>query len=342
MRVLFMVALMAGCSDSQKAGSSSDADAGTTEGAETSAESGTGSTPTADTDTDEDTPDERGPWTTPPPTVLEAPERLVAFADVHGDLAAARGVLLLAGLIDVNDAWTGGTTVVVQTGDQLDRGDDEQAILDLFEALREQAWAAGGGFYPLLGNHETMNVGLDLRYVTDGGFADFADTPYNPADPTLTTYPLEQRGRVAAFRPGGPYAVMLAGHNLTMRVGDTVFVHGGILPDHARAGLATINAEVQAWMRGEAEEPDQWTHSDTAPVWSRHYSDDPDTADCITLTETLEILGAARMVVGHTVQTTANPDCDGKVWRMDVGMASYYGGSPAALEIAGETVTLLQ
>ena len=289
-----------------------------------------------------DTATGRGPWTTPPPAVVAAPERLVAFADVHGDLAATRAVLKLSGLIDESDAWIGGSTVVVQTGDQLDRGDDEQAILDLFETLSAQAWAAGGAFYPLLGNHETMNVGLDLRYVTDGGFADFADTEFDPADPELSAYPEEQRGRVAAFRPGGPYALILAGHNLTMMVGESVFVHGGILPDHATAGLAAINADVQAWMRGEASEPDQWTHSDAAPVWTRGYSDGPDESDCATLTETLEILGATRMVVGHTVQTTANPACDGKVWRMDVGMATHYGGSPAALEIAGETVTLLQ
>jgi hypothetical protein len=284
---------------------------------------------------------DRGPWTVPPPSALAAPERLVAFADVHGDLSATRSVLRLSGLIDEADGWVGGTTVVVQTGDQLDRGDDEQAILDLFEKLSAEAWAAGGGFYPLLGNHETMNVGLDLRYVTEGGFADFADTPFDPADPLIAAYPEAQRGRVAAFRPGGPYATLLAGHNLTMMVGDTVFVHGGILPDHARAGLASINADVQAWIRGEAAEPDQWTHSDTAPVWSRHYSDGPDAADCALLTETLSILGASRMVVGHTVQTAPNPDCDGKVWRMDVGMAAHYGGSPAALEIKGETVTLL-
>jgi hypothetical protein len=284
----------------------------------------------------------RGPWNAPPPTTFDAPERLVSFADVHGDLSATRRVLKLAGLIDDSDAWIGGGTVVVQTGDQLDRGDDEQAILDLFESLREQAWAAGGAFYPLLGNHETMNVGLDLRYVTPGGFADFADTPYDPDDPELTGYSEEQRGRVAAFRPGGPYATVLAGHNLTMMVGDTVFVHGGILPEHAQAGLAGINADVQAWMRGDTAEPTQWTRSDSAPVWSRDFSDEPDASDCAQLTEALSVLGATRMVVGHTVQSAANPDCEGKVWRMDVGMAAHYGGSAAAIEITSDTVTLLQ
>ncbi|MCB9744740.1 MAG: metallophosphoesterase [Alphaproteobacteria bacterium] len=283
----------------------------------------------------------RAPWTTPPPSVVEAPGRVVAFADVHGDLKATLDVLDLAGLIDDQARWAGGETVVVQTGDQLDRGDDEQAILDLFERLSEEAWAAGGAFYPLLGNHETMNVELDLRYVTEGGFADFADTPYEADDAELLAYPEAQRGRVAAFRPGGPYALVLAGHNLAMQVGDSVFVHGGLLPAHARYGLEGINAEVQAWMRGETEVPDRWV-SGEGPVWTRLYSDDEAEPACEALEEALEVLGASRMVVGHTVQLAANPACDGKVWRMDVGMAAYYGGRPAALELIDGEARLLE
>ena len=60
------------------------------------------------------------------------------------------------------------------------------------------------------------------------------------------------------------------------------------------------------------------------------------------LTEALQLLGASRMVVGHTVQQGANTACDGKVWAMDVGMASHYGGQPAAIEIVGENLTILQ
>ena len=285
---------------------------------------------------------ERGPWTTPPPTVLAAPKRLVGFADVHGDLDATRRVLKLAGLIDDGDNWTGGDTVVVQTGDQLDRGNDEREILDLFERLAEAAWQAGGGFYPLLGNHEIMNVALDLRYITPDGFTDFADISHDASDRQLADLPPHQRGRAAAFRPGGPYAKILAGHNLAMQVGDTVFVHGGILPQHAAAGLERINADVQAWIRGDGPAPDPWIRSASAPVWSRTYSDNPDAEDCKTLQQTLQMLGAQRMVVGHTVQKGANAACDGKVWRMDVGMAAHYGGAPAALEIVGETTKILQ
>jgi hypothetical protein len=70
-----------------------------------------------------------------------------------------------------------GSLVVVQTGDEIDRGDDDRAILDLVEALKKQASAAGGELVALLGNHEIMNASLDFRYVTGGGFAAFPATP---------------------------------------------------------------------------------------------------------------------------------------------------------------------
>ena len=78
--------------------------------------------------------------------------------------------LQLAGATDAKGRWIGGNMIVVQTGDEIDRGDDDRRVIDLFERLRTEAQAAGGAVYPLSGNHETMNVYLDFRYVTDGSF----------------------------------------------------------------------------------------------------------------------------------------------------------------------------
>lgn len=278
----------------------------------------------------------------PAPTWVDAPPRLVAIGDLHGDLTATRNVLKMANVIDDEDHWTGGETVVVQVGDQLDRGDGEREIIHLLESLAAEAQAAGGAVYVLHGNHETMNVQLDLRYVTAGGFADFADVDHDPADPLYTSYPEAELGRVAAFRPGGPYAMLLSGHNTVMVVGDTVFAHGGVLPEHVEYGLDDINQEIQSWMRGEGEEPFS-VSSASSPVWSRHYSDAPDWEDCLLLFETLESLGADRMVVAHTVQSQGiSAACENKVWRVDVGLAAYYGGLPAALEIVGDSVVVVQ
>ncbi len=277
----------------------------------------------------------------PPPTRHEAPERLVALGDVHGDFDALWGALTLADVIDGDGRWIGGETVVVQTGDQLDRGDNERYILDYLEWITEEAWDDGGQLLVLHGNHETMNVELDLRYVTPNGFEDFADLapPEDELDNLLLEYPEEERGRVAAFRPAGPYARLLAGHNTTVIVGDTAFVHGGILPEHAEIGLEVINDDIQQWMLGDADEPD---HIDgDGPLWVRDYSDETGPDECADLEETLEILGIARMVVGHTVQNEINHACDEQVWRVDVGMAAYYGGYSQVLEIRGDEVTPL-
>src|SRR5262249_39059382 len=105
---------------------------------------------------------------------LPAPARLVAIGDLHGDLEATRRVLRIAGALDDKDRWVGGALVVVQTGDELDRGDGERAIVDLFDRLADEAKAAGGAVVALNGNHEVMNVELDFRYVTEGGYKDFA------------------------------------------------------------------------------------------------------------------------------------------------------------------------
>jgi hypothetical protein len=277
-----------------------------------------------------------------PVTRHPAPRRIVAVGDVHGDLAATRAVLRLAGVIDENDRWSGGDTVLVQTGDVLDRGDGEQAIVDLLLALEKEAEKAGGKAVLLNGNHELMNVAGDYRYVTPGGFQDFTDAPgVSLSDPALAGLPQEQRARAAAFRPGGSYARKLALHPIAVVVGDTAFAHGGILPKYAR-DIERLNREVAAWFLGIDQAGMRLVSTTDSPVWSRHYSDEPDDQDCKLLEEALGLLEAKRMVVGHTVQPGIRSACSERVWRIDVGMAAHYGGKPEALEITKDGTRILK
>ena len=86
-------------------------------------------------------------------------------------------MLASAGLIDGNGNWTGGKTHLVQTGDVVDRGPDSRAVMDLLMKLEKQAAAAGGAVHALIGNHEAMDVYGDLRYVSPGEFASYAQGP---------------------------------------------------------------------------------------------------------------------------------------------------------------------
>ncbi len=274
-----------------------------------------------------------------------APERVVAIGDLHGDLDATRRALKLAGAIDDKDAWIGGKLVLVQTGDEVDRGDDDRKILDLFDRLKGEATKAGGDVIALVGNHELMNVELDFRYVTRGAFSAFADV--SPKDERMAqqaaSVDSNQRGRAAAFLPGGLYAKMLAQRPVVARVGDTIFVHGGILPKHVKSGLDAMNEGTRKWLLGETRTLPKEITAEDGPLWTRMYSAAPGESECITLDATLRSLNAKRMVMGHTPQKPdISPACNEKAWRIDTGMSKAYAGQVQVLEIRGDDVKVLK
>jgi hypothetical protein len=245
-------------------------------------------------------------------------------------------------VIDDADEWIGGTTVLVQTGDQLDRGDDEQAILDLLERLRDEAAKAGGAVVVLNGNHEVMNELGYFRYVTESGLHDFEGAAQLD-DPRLASVPEAARARLAAFLPGGPYAKVLAKRHIAAIVGDTAFVHGGILPEHVE-GLAQLDADVRAWLDGAASDARVAARvmDEQGPLWTRDYAADATPELCERVGRALTLLGATRMVIGHTVQKGGiTSACDAKLWRIDVGLSRYYGGPTQVLEIRGDAVKVL-
>jgi len=96
-------------------------------------------------------------------------------------------------------------------------------------------------------------------------------------------------------------------------------------------------------MRGESGRIPAILDSESAPIWSREYSDGvPSARACDDLGAALQSLRAKRMVVGHTVQSDGiTSGCNERVWRIDVGLAAHYGGRPAALEIDGDAVKIL-
>lgn len=270
-----------------------------------------------------------------PAWAFPAASRLVAIGDLHGDVAAAQRALRAAGAIDERERWIGGPLVVVQTGDQLDRGDDDLAVQQLLERLQPRAAKAGGRLLVLNGNHEVMNVAGDFRYVSPRSLQSYAH--FAPADPADLS-----AGRRTAFAPGGPVAKAFATRPVIATVGGVMFVHGGVLLRHVEYGLERINREVSAFMTGAAP-PTAATVGEDAPIWTRLYSDGtPSAQACAELSEVLKRTNTRRLVVGHTIQPEINSACDGKVWRIDVGMSRHYGGPTQVLEIKGDTVRIVR
>lgn len=272
----------------------------------------------------------------------EAPAKVFAIGDLHGDLQATKRVFRVAGVVDPNDAWVGGNSVVVQTGDVLDRGNEERPLLEWLERVAQAAEAAGGALHRINGNHEIMNVAGDLRYVTPGGFTAFAEYANGPIPASMSDAPQAHRGRLAAFLPGGYWAKRLAKYPVVLQVNDTVFAHGGLTPKHLDYGLEQMNVEVAAWMRGSRPLP-KALQSDDTPFWDRTYGESVSDSDCRMLERVLAQLSAKRLVIGHTPQKQGITfACDRRVARIDVGLSSYYGqNAPTVLEVDGASVRVL-
>lgn len=294
---------------------------------------------------------QKGPLSAPGDSSSSAPDsseylrkaegRLVAIGDLHGDFDATQKVFRLVGATDDKDHWSGGTLTVVQTGDQLDRGDGERAILDFLERLALEAKQAGGLLIVLNGNHETMNALGDFRYVTAGALHSF-DGPSE--DNRAQMFPTAARGRASAFLPGGPWAKKLAERPVIVQVNDVLFAHAGVRAPHVDYGIDRLNRETSAWLRGDLQNPPRLITDEEGPVWTRVYgAPNLDEKACDVLSRALERARASRMVVGHTVQQGGvTGACRDRVYRIDVGMSSYYGGTQIqALEILPDSVRVL-
>jgi hypothetical protein len=268
-------------------------------------------------------------------------QRLVAIGDLHADLEAARRAFRLAGATDARDTWIGGNLTVVQMGDLVGRGKDDRAVLEFVLGLQDKAKAAGGTLHVLLGNHEVFAARPDHRWVDPEAFAAFGSIPgLSLRDPRVAPLPAAERARFAALMPGGHYAKRLAALPAILRIGDTIFAHGGVLPQWARYGIDRINSEVAAWLAGSTDEPPSTLglddgSADDGVMWSRHFAVDW-TNLCAVLNESLSILKARRMVVAHTVQQKITPRCQERAWAIDVGISRYYGGDLQVLEILND------
>lgn len=243
------------------------------------------------------------------------PERIVAVGDLHGDATAARAALRLARVIGPDDRWTGGTTVLIQTGDVMDRADEVRVVLDLLDRLEEEAAAAGGRVIELLGNHEIINLRGDFLSVTLGDREAFGGA----------------EARRGALSAQGAYGRRLRTLDAVVRIGDSVFVHAGIPKAWAGLGVEGINDAVhQALAAGDGP-----ILGRDGPLWYRGYLKDDEPRACAEAAETLRLLGARRMVMGHTVQPGGRPvaRCQGALIGIDTGASKAMQGTPSALEI---------
>ena len=313
------------------------------------------------------------------PVAAAPPQRIVAVGDLHGDFQAWQTIAHAAGLIDPAGHWAGGRTTLVQLGDITDRQPDSLLIVRSLRQLQSEAPRAGGRVVVVLGNHEAMNLLGDFRYTTAGEYAAFADersparreqyylavrkqlAASNPQTPPsqvretwMAQHPLGWVEHKAAWGPSGELGRWARSNPAIVKIGDTLFMHGGLAAEYSKLSMDEINRRVAAAMAaGDTGQP-TILDDPLGPLWYRGLIQrDPD-AEAVRaklepgaarltaeqeLTAVLAAYGAQRLVVGHT------PDLKGieflygnRLARADTGISRAYGGPLTWLEIIGGTM----
>lgn len=241
-------------------------------------------------------------------TSVNAP--LFVVADTHGEFEILADMLQKYGIVDRKLKWKFGRGHLVLLGDVFDRGANQTEILWLIYQLEADAHKAGGGVHLVLGNHETMVLRGDLRYL-------------NPKYPK-TAEVVGVASYTELFYAESVLGQWLRTKPAVLKINDLLCVHGGIsraLIDR-KLTLADINTTVREVLGGTVPDTDadreraDFVMKSLGPLWYRGYfteQTDFPTATMDDIDRIWEHFGVSKILVGHTAVPTITPLYDGKV-----------------------------
>lgn len=254
------------------------------------------------------------------PAILPQPARLLATSDLEGNFDVLVRILRSQGVVDDRLAWTYGEGHLLVLGDSVDRGDNVTQLLWLLYKLDGEARAAGGAVHVVLGNHETMLMRGDARYIA----------PKYRRLLEETRLPIEE-----FFSAQSEIGRWLRTKHSLVRIGDTLFVHAGIGPRflEKRLSIDAANELVRAHLGVKKPEGDgALAQGNDGPLWYRGLvvaNGDIPKADAAHVARVLEHYQARRVVVGHTIVERIRTDYDGRVVHLDLKHPASKSEGPA-------------
>lgn len=258
------------------------------------------------------------------------PIRLIAISDIEGNYNAFSSFLFNNKVIDENYNWIYGAGHLVLNGDFFDRGESVSQVLWLIYMLEEKAEKQGGKVHFINGNHETMNLYGDISY-TDFRYVEVAKQISHKKDwDEATRHLYSEKSELGKW---------LRSKNIIEKIGDYVFVHGGLNKKHVEANLniSKINKIAKEYY-GKVPSRDNLTKNEKlvlgasdSPYWDRGLSmgflyktilffngrPSHKTTE-LELDEVLNFYDAEKIVVGHSVVDQVITDYNGKAIKIDV------------------------
>ena len=236
----------------------------------------------------------------PPASSWPDATRILAVSDLEGNRETFLAFLQGNGVVNEAGEWIWGDGHLVLNGDIVDRGEQVTELLWMIRRLEREAVRAGGRVHYVLGNHESMVMAGDLRYIhpkyrftTDRIGASYDDL----------------------HGPNSELGRWLRNHNSVIRVGPFLFVHAGYSPELDRLGLELdeINRTIRVGLGPPAWPTAAKADLRTGLIWHqqgphwyrgyfpRHAADWGGRPSEEMIASILNRHGVKHIVVGHTV-----------------------------------------
>jgi hypothetical protein len=175
-------------------------------------------------------------------------------------------------------------------------------------------------------------------------------------DEWLKAMPLGKIEYQLAWRPDGELGKWALANPAVVKLGDTLFVHGGMSAAFAHLPIDEINRQVAIALQAQDSTRTAIINHPQGPLWYRgliiRNDGDDATVAPVPLGATaplpidqevdlvLRSFSVKRIVVAHTPSRQGIiGGAGGKLWRVDSAISRAYGGTPAYLEIVGDKVT---
>jgi len=257
----------------------------------------------------------------PPKSTYKQPEKLLAISDIEGNFNAFYSLLVANGVMDKEYNWTFGKGHLVLIGDFMDRGDKVTQILWLIYKLEQAAKKQGGLVHFILGNHEVLNLEGKTNYV-DKKYIRLAKR-YAGKEDLEAAY-------LNLMADNQELVRWMKSKNTIERIGNTLFVHGGISQEllKAKFNITEINNIIRTRLnRGpslneETRLNEKFLFASHGPLWYRGlaipYRRMYKKSTQKDVNRILKYFKVDHIAIGHTIAQEVSLDFERAVIRTDV------------------------
>lgn len=266
-------------------------------------------------------------------SVFEMPEKLIAISDIEGNFEAFSSFLKANKVIDEKFNWIFGNGHLILNGDFVDRGQNVTQVLWLIYKIENEAKKSGGEVHYVLGNHELLNFQGSYKY-NNHKYDEVSKLIYEKQDQSYLSLTTQSDYVKYIYSNKTEIGKWLNSKNGMIKIGNYVFVHGGISPEILKYNLSisrineisreNLNSDLYNNPKGDGEA--NFIIGRKGIFWFRGLATDYkyyDKIDEIELDNVLKKFNASKIVHGHTPVDDITKSFNGKVINIDVKHGDY-------------------